>query len=181
MTKISIALPLFLFACSDDFSRSTPDVSIDANFAGEDASTIDALDELAESRDVSIDSPIAVDSGADVLSCGTDGGACSAGSCCAGLHCVSGACASCKPKGFIASQASECCDPVSFSGSSCGDVNTKCGIPNQSGCMNGVTCCPGSTCKNQGQYWQCTCGAVDTPCTANGECCSNQCAAGWCK
>lgn len=175
-------LALALLGCSDDFTRqvdSSPELVIlpDTSDPPED----DAAPEATSQPDV-LETSLP-DASEAAPTCANDGGACSPGSCCNGLHCVSGACSSCKPKGYIATQASECCDPQSFGQGACGGGASSCGVPNQSGfCNNGmVTCCPGSTCKWLGQYWQCSCGSVDAPCTANGECCSNTCAAGWCK
>jgi hypothetical protein len=181
---IIFLLILFLSACSDDFTL-TQDASSRTLAIGIDAES--------EESDVSLDASLNAETAPDVIqessmfdasdgfSCNAADASCSLGTCCGGLHCVSGSCQACKPNGYIAASAFECCNPQTFSGSSCGDVSLKCGIPNQSGCSMTSTCCQGSSCKFQGQYWQCSCGDVDTPCTLGGQCCSQKCTMGWCE
>ena len=122
---------------------------------------------------------------ADAPTCGSDGGSCMAGTCCAALHCNAGACTSCKPDGILAISSSECCNPSGFANAVCGGVKT-CAAPNYDKCgpsNNGLACCGGATCKQNGNVWACTCGPTDAPChTGNDfECCSSSCVAGWCK
>lgn len=178
------AVFLFLLACDDDYTTlRIPPEKLDASaFEAEswDGQTEDVPDledggKVTEARDGAPDA-------SDAAACSDAGTSCFPGLCCSGLHCALGLCSSCKPKGYIALFASECCDPQTFSGGSCGLAQDKCGTPNYSGCMNGVTCCPGSACKWQGNYWQCACGIVDTPCTAPAQCCSGKCGSGgWCS
>lgn len=177
---------VFLAACSGDvFAIIGPgaDAELDAG--------IDSPEMMADGAELDARADVSPDVVIDVVSedgetCGTDGGACSAGSCCSGLHCFAAKCTSCKPDGVIALSGAECCNPSGFANYACGGVKT-CAAPNYDKCgpsNNGMLCCGGAQCKQNGQVWACACGGVDAPCHIGNdfECCSNVCGqGGWCQ
>jgi hypothetical protein len=177
---------VFLTGCGTDVfipALADGEAGIDVDPPTEDAG-IEASSEASEVKDASKEAIADVES-EDALMCGIDGGSCTSGSCCAGLHCFSGKCVACKPDGVIAIAPAECCNPSGFANSVCGGVKT-CAAPNYDKCgpsNNGLSCCGGAACKQNGQVWSCACGPIDAPChVGNGfECCSGICdSKGWC-